>query len=78
MNRKPCKLAGVLLPAILTLAGAGAGWLYYRYYAGCATGTCVIAANPWFPVGFGGVFGLLLGLVLQPAGGGCRSAEIEE
>ena len=77
MNRKPRKLAGILLPAALTVAGAAAGWLYYRY-VGCSTETCSIASDPWLTVGFGGILGLLLGLMLRPNSGECRSSEAEE
>lgn len=65
MNNKTRKLPGVFLPAALTLAGAAAGWLYYRY-VGCAAGVCPVASSPWLSSGFGGVSGLLLGLALQP------------
>lgn len=77
MNRKPCKLVGILLPAALTMAGAAGGWLYYRY-VGCATGTCPIASSPWLIAGFGGISGLFLGLVLRPNSGECRFTEVEE
>ena len=73
MNRKPCKLAGILLPAALTLAGAAGGWLYCRY-VGCGAGSCAIASSPWLSTGLGGVIGLLLGLVLLPHGGGCQGS----
>ena len=77
MNKKPCKLTGILLPAALTVAGTAGGWLYYRY-VGCATGTCPIASNPWLTTGFGGLSGLLLGLALRPNSRVCRSTEVEE
>lgn len=73
MNKKPCKLTGILLPAALTVAGTAGGWLYYRY-VGCVTGTCAIASSPWLSAGFGGVIGMLLGLVLRSGSGDCRSS----
>ena len=71
MKKTSCKPAGVLLPAALTLAGGVGGWLYYRY-VGCATGACAITSNPWLTIGFGVVFGLLLGMLLRPYGGGMQ------
>ena len=71
MRKKSCKLAGILLPAALTLIGAVGGWLYARY-VGCAAGSCAITSNPWLTAGFGGISGLLLGLILWPDGGECR------
>ena len=71
MNKTSCKPAGVLLPAALTPAGGVGGWLYYRY-VGCATGACAITSNPWLTIGFGVAFGLLLGMLLRPYGGGMQ------
>ena len=71
MKKTSCKPAGVLLPAALTLAGGVGGWLYYRY-VGCATGACAITSNPWLTIGFGAAFGLLLGMLLRPYGGGMQ------
>ena len=77
MNKKPYKLAGGILPVALPLTGAVGGWLYYRY-VGCATGTCAIASNPWLTIGFGGVSGLLLGLVIRQDSESCRSGDKPE
>lgn len=71
MGKTSCKPAGVLFPAALTLAGGVGGWLYYRY-VGCATGACAITSNPWLTIGFGVAFGLLLGMLLRPYGGGMQ------
>ena len=71
MKKTSCKPAGVLLPAVLTLAGGVGGWLYYRY-VGCAAGACAITSNPWLTIGFGVAFGLLLGMLLRPYGGGMQ------
>ncbi len=73
MQKKPCKLTGILLSAVLAALGASGGWLYYRY-VGCVTGTCAIASSPWLSAGFGGVIGMLLGLVLRSGSGDCRSS----
>ena len=73
MQKKRCKLTGLLLPVTLTVVGCAGGWLYYRYL-GCATGTCAIASNLWLSAGFGGVFGLLLGFILRPDGEDCRTS----
>jgi len=73
MQKKPCKLTGILLSAVLTALGAVGGWLYHRY-VGCGAGTCTIASNPWLSAGFGGVIGMLLGLVLRPSSGDCRNS----
>jgi hypothetical protein len=67
-----CKLAGILISAVLAELGAAEGWLYHRY-VGCGAGTCVIASSPWLSTGFGGVIGLLLGFVLRPGSGDCRN-----
>ncbi len=72
MQKKPCKLTGILRSAVLAALGAAGGWLYHRY-VGCGAGTCAIASNPWLSAGFGGVIGLLLGLVLRPSCGDCRN-----
>ena len=71
MGKASCKSAVVLFPAALTLAGGVGGWLYYRY-VGCATGACAITSNPWLTIGFGVAFGLLLGMLLRPYGGGMQ------
>lgn len=72
MQKKTCKLTGILLSAVLAALGAAGGWLYHRY-VGCGAGTCAIASSPWLSVSFGGVIGLLLGLVLRPDSGDCRN-----
>jgi hypothetical protein len=48
----------LLKTLIGTLAGAGVGFLVYRFI-GCRTGTCPITANPWMSMIFGGVIGFL-------------------
>ena len=73
MRKKSCKLTGILLSAMLAALGAVGGWLYYRY-VGCVTGTCAIASSPWLSTGFGGVIGLLLGLVLKSSSGDERNS----
>ena len=77
MKKKHCKLTGILRAIALPLVGSAGGWLYYRY-VGCATGTCAIASNPWLTIGFGGVSGLLLGLVIRQDSGSCRSGDKPE
>ena len=71
MGKTSCKPAVVLFPAALTLAGGVGGWLYYRY-VGCAAGACAITSNPKLAIGFGVAFGLLLGMLLRPYGGGMQ------
>ena len=71
MKKKNCKLTGILRAIALPLVGSAGGWLYYRY-VGCATGACAITSNPWLTIGFGVAFGLLLGMLLRPYGGGMQ------
>ena len=52
--------------AVPTLAGAGAGYLYY-FFVGCASGTCPISSNPLISTLYGGVIGWLLGTAFAPA-----------
>lgn len=42
------------------LFGAAAGWLYYRF-VGCASGTCMITANPYTAVAYGAFVGFVVG-----------------
>jgi hypothetical protein len=48
-----------LFPLIGSMMGAAAGFLYYYYY-GCASGTCMITANPYISTAYGAIFGTLL------------------
>jgi len=50
---------------ISALLGAVAGYLYYRY-VGCASGACIISANPYVSTVYGGIIGWLIG---SPASG---------
>ncbi len=51
--------------AILTLAGAAGGYLYYRF-VGCASGACPISANPALSTLYGGAVGFLIGSAVTP------------
>ena len=73
MQKRPCKLTGLLLSAVLAALGASGGWLYHRY-VGCGAGTCAIVSSPWLSAGLGGVIGLLLGLLLRPGSGDCQNS----
>ena len=56
-----------LLPLMaLALAGAVAGYLYYRL-VGCVTGACPIASRPWLSTLYGAAIGALLGAAFTPA-----------
>jgi hypothetical protein len=44
------------------LAGAAAGYLYYRL-VGCPNGTCPITSNPYVSSVYGAVMGLLIAAV---------------
>lgn len=57
-----------LLPLLaLALAGALAGYLYYRL-VGCVTGTCPIASRPLSSTLYGAAVGALLGFAFTPKG----------
>lgn len=49
----------MIMKIISIIAGASAGWLYYRMI-GCSSGACPITSNPLSSILFGGVFGYLL------------------
>ena len=51
-------LAGILL-------GALAGYLYWKH-VGCESGKCLVTANPFMSIGYGGMMGGLL-LSLLPS-----------
>ncbi len=53
--------------ALLTLAGAAAGYLYYRF-VGCATGACPLTSNPVISTLYGAAIGYLIGGVVTPGG----------
>ncbi|MFH0883952.1 MAG: DUF6132 family protein [bacterium] len=41
------------------LLGAVGGFLYYKF-VGCASGTCPLTSEPFFPAAWGALFGWLL------------------
>jgi len=49
----------ILVKILATLAGAGLGFLYYKFI-GCRTGSCPITSNPWISMIWGGLIGFLL------------------
>lgn len=49
----------ILVKILATLAGAGLGFLYYKFI-GCRTGSCPITSNPWISMIWGGLTGFLL------------------
>lgn len=59
----------LLRPALFTLGGVIAGYLYY-YFVGCASGACPITASPVRSMIYVGLIGLLLSGVFSPCGGG--------
>jgi hypothetical protein len=53
-----------------TLAGIAAGFLYW-HFIGCSSGSCPITSEWHMSTFFGGIFGYLLGDILNdPAGDG--------
>ncbi|HWQ59361.1 MAG TPA: DUF6132 family protein [Clostridia bacterium] len=64
MNAKKA-MVKYLPAAILTLAGAAGGYLYYRF-VGCATGACPLTSNPVVSTLYGGIIGFLIGAVVTP------------
>ena len=45
--------------------GCVGGFIYY-YFVGCNSGTCPIKSNPFASTAYGGVIGLLFGLLFIP------------
>ena len=68
-----------ILPAVILGAlGATGGYLYYRF-VGCASGACPIASDPYISTVYGGIIGVLLGMVLTPgACCSCAAGKCEE
>jgi hypothetical protein len=48
-----------IITIIGAIAGAGAGWLYWKYI-GCASGHCPITARPMSSAIYGAILGALL------------------
>ncbi len=72
MEKKRWNWKLLLRPALFTLGGAAAGYLYY-YFVGCASGACPISANPIRSMIYVGLIGLLLSGVFSPcSGGSCK------
>ena len=55
-----------LLPAILAIMGAAAGYAYY-HYVGCVTGTCPITSKPLNSTLYGALLGFLIGMIFTPS-----------
>ena len=60
---KPKRWKRYLPMMILTVVGAIAGFLYYRF-VGCASGACAITSNPYISTVYGGVLGVLIGYIV--------------
>ena len=53
----------LLHSALFTLAGGGAGWLYYTFF-GCR-GSCPITSSPVLTVLYMGALGFLLSILVR-------------
>ena len=49
----------ILLKIIASLAGAGVGYLIYKWI-GCRSGSCPITSNPWMSMIWGALMGFIL------------------
>ncbi|MGI6173891.1 MAG: hypothetical protein ACOYI8_08355 [Christensenellales bacterium] len=69
MIKKLLQILKKRLPQTIgTAVGLIAGYLYYRF-VGCATGACLITANPILSTLYGGFIGGVIGSMIQS--GGC-------
>lgn len=74
MEEKEKKKRNWIAPAIGAVAGAVAGYCYYRF-VGCATGACAITSSPVISALYGGIIGALIGsLFTGSASGGDGSS----
>ena len=56
----------LLIPLFAAIAGAVAGFLYYKF-VGCISGTCPISGNPIVSTIYGAVIGVLIGIIIMPS-----------
>lgn len=65
MNNDTRRILRIIIPAVFTVLGAIAGYLYSSK-VGCVTGACVIMSNPVVFTIYSGVIGFLIGSIFAP------------